>query len=77
MENNQPEQQNSIGPLSLLSIILSILSFFIGNFILNTLGIVFGIVEPKKSIVSYLGIIIGVISFINDILIFASYDFFM
>jgi hypothetical protein len=77
MENNEPEQQNSIGPLSLLSIILSILSFFIGNFILNTLGIVFGIVEPKKSIVSYLGIIIGVISFINDILIFASYDFFM
>ncbi len=77
MENNQPDQQTPIGPLSLLSIILSILSFFIGNFILNTLGIVFGIVEPKKSIISYLGIVIGVISFINDKLIFASYDFFI
>jgi hypothetical protein len=68
----EQEKQFGIGVLSLLSIMFSIISFLIGNFIFSTLGIVFGLVEPKKSFASYLGIIIGVVSFINDVLIFAS-----
>jgi hypothetical protein len=73
----EQDKQFGIGVLSLLSIILSIISFFIGNFIFNTLGIILGLVEPKKSFASYLGIIIGIVSFINDLLIFSSYDFFI
>jgi hypothetical protein len=68
------EQENTNNNiLSLISLILSILSFFITMFLFSGLAVVFGLLEKKKTTMTYIGITIGAISFLRDFIIIASY----
>ena len=69
----QENQVQSTGSLSVISFILAILSFFITTFVFSGIAILLGALEPKKTGLTYAGIIIGCISFFIDILIIASY----
>jgi hypothetical protein len=54
-------------------LVFSIISFFAGMFIFSIIGIVLGLVEEEKTGLTYAGIILGVISFLIDVSIIASY----
>jgi uncharacterized protein YqhQ len=65
--------ENKSKILSILSLVFSIISFFAGMFIFSIIGIVLGLVEEEKTGLTYAGIILGVISFLIDVSIIASY----
>jgi hypothetical protein len=74
VEKQQPPQDDGGSQvLGILGLIASGLSFFVGMFVLQFVGILLAAIAPKKSELHYFAIIIGVVSLFIDIVVINSY----
>lgn len=69
----EPKYDADSQMLGVLAIIASGLSFFVGMFILQIIGIALAAFAPKKNELHYIAIGLGVLSLIADILVVNSY----
>jgi uncharacterized protein YqhQ len=68
-----PEDDGGSQVLGILGLIASGLSFFVGMFILQIVGILLAAIAPKKSELHVFAIILGVVSLFIDIAVINSY----
>lgn len=69
----EQKQEVSGGGLSIASLVLGIISFFVGMFVLSGVGLLLGSLEKKKTGLTIFAIILNIASLIFDVIILASY----
>jgi uncharacterized protein YqhQ len=72
----EPEGDGGSQVLGILALIASGLSFFVGMFVLQIVGILLAALAPKKSELHFIAIVAGVISLVIDVIAINSYIYY-
>ena len=57
----------------IISVVLAVISFFVGMFVLQIVAILVGLLPEKKTELNYIGVAIAVISLVADLVVLNSY----